>query len=148
MSKTAGHSVQRKIVMDTNVLYAALRSRFGASFQILGSIWDNETKLLLSHTVLTEYEEILKREAAVLGMTLNEIDQFLDALCTDAELVLIDDFSPLASNDPDDEPFMRLALASRDSFLVTHNRRHFSAIVDIPGIKLLAPKDFLAIIRS
>jgi putative PIN family toxin of toxin-antitoxin system len=147
MSKMVGHPVQR-IVMDTNVLYAALRSRDGASFQILDSIWNNQTTLLLSHTVLTEYEEILKREAVAISMTIQEIDEFLDALCTDAELVLIDDFSPLPSNNPDDEPFVRLAMASRDCFLVTHNLRHYSAFADFPGIKLLAPKDFLSIIRS
>ena len=46
--------------MDTNVLYAGLRSRRGASFQILEALWQRKWTLVLSNTVLTEYEEILR----------------------------------------------------------------------------------------
>lgn len=137
-----------RIVMDTNVLYAALRSRDGASFKILESIWNNQTTLVLGHTVLTEYEEILKREVSSIRLRFEEIDPFLDALSADAELFLINDFFPLRSDDPDDEAFIRLSLASNADFLVTHNIRHFSALAAAHGIKLLAPKDFLAIIKS
>ena len=70
-----------RAVMDTNVLYAGLRSRRGASFQILDALWQRKWTLVLSNTVLTEYEEILKRESLTLGLTFGHIHKTLDALC-------------------------------------------------------------------
>ena len=52
--------VPPRAVMDTNVLYAGLRSRRGASFQILEALWQRKWTLVLSNTVLTEYEEIIR----------------------------------------------------------------------------------------
>jgi predicted nucleic acid-binding protein len=54
--------------LDTNVLYAALRSRRGASFAILEALWQRKWSLLLSNTVLMEYEEILQRESQALNL--------------------------------------------------------------------------------
>ena len=74
-----------RAVMDTKVLYAGLRSRSGASFQVLDALWRREWTLVLSNTVLTEYEEILKRESVTLSLTLERINKLLDALCSLAD---------------------------------------------------------------
>lgn len=52
------------IVLDTNVLVASLRSRQGASFQILTLIIEGDPRfqILLSVPLLLEYEAVLKRE--------------------------------------------------------------------------------------
>src|SRR5437016_2726410 len=92
-----------RAVMDTNVLYAGLRSRRGASFQILDALWQRNWILLLSNTVLTEYEEIVKREATTLGLTFERIHKTLDALCTLAERRYPSDVWLPVLSDPDDE---------------------------------------------
>jgi len=50
-----------RAVLDTNVLLAALRSRQGASFEIISRYRQGEFSLLVSNTVLSEYDEVLKR---------------------------------------------------------------------------------------
>lgn len=131
--------------MDTNDLYAGLRSRNGASFQILDALWQRKWTLLLSQNVITEYEEILKREAAALGLTMQKTDKFLDALCALAERHQLSDlWRPLLS-DSDDEAFAQLAVEGEADFLVTHNLRHLEPVRCL-GVKLLEPKNFLAII--
>ena len=74
-----------RAVLDTNVLLSALRSRHGASHELMRLLRARRWKLVLSNTVLAEYEEVLKREASSLGLALPEIDRFPDALCLLAE---------------------------------------------------------------
>lgn len=54
-----------------------------------------EFTLLLSNTVLAEYEEVLKRELAPLGFSNAWIERFLDELCLEAQ-----SFKPSASCKP------------------------------------------------
>jgi predicted nucleic acid-binding protein len=44
--------------------------------------------------------------------------------------------------DPDDQPFLEVALAARAEFLVTGNKKHFPQ-GDYGGVKIRAPGEFL-----
>ena len=101
-----------RAVMDTNVLYAALRSSTGASYEVLRRLRAGEWTLLLSNTVVTEYEEILQREAADLGLDPAEIGPLLDDLCLLAERhPRLEPREPMLPH-PDDEAFAQLAVAA------------------------------------
>ncbi len=132
--------------MDTNVLYAGLRSRHGASFQLLDALWQRKWTLLLSQTVLTEYEEILKRESVALNLTFQKIDALLDALCALAERRRLSDLWHPVLSESEDEAFAHLAVEAKAGYLITHNVRHLEPVRKL-GVNLLEPKDFLAIIR-
>src|ERR1041385_3659856 len=136
-----------RAVMDTNVLYAGLRSRRGASFQILDGLWRRQWTLVLSNTVLTEYEEVLKREAAVLNFSAEQIDKLLDALCSLADRRQLSEGWIPVLTDPDDEPLVHLAVEARVDSLVSHNIRHLAPARKL-GVTLLEPKAFLAILRA
>jgi len=138
--------VKPRAVMDTNVLYAALRSKLGASYQVLEALWARRWTLVLSQTVLTEYEEILKREAQVLNLTLQQIDRLLDALCALAGRRSLSDAWQAVLSDPDDEALVHLAVETRSSHLVSHNLRHLEPARGL-GFNLVEPKAVLAIIR-
>lgn len=136
-----------RAILDTNVVLSALRSRNGASFEIMKRFELGEFTLLLSNTVLAEYEEILKRELVPLGFSHVWIEQFLDELCFEAQ-----SFKPSASwkpalPDPDDEPLAQLAMESKIDYLVTHNVRHFPAD-RLPAVRVVDPKTFLDILRK
>ena len=53
-------------VLDTNVLIAALRSRNGASFQLLAKVGEPGWRLHVSTALLLEYEALARRQAAAL----------------------------------------------------------------------------------
>ncbi len=133
--------------MDTNVLVAGLRSRSGASHELLARLRTGGWALVLSNTVLGEYHEILHREAEFLGLTHQETDSFMDALCEMAEK-----FSPTtqwqpAANDPDDEAFIQLAREAQVLYLVTHNIRDVRRAAQL-GIRVVRPAEFLEILRQ
>jgi putative PIN family toxin of toxin-antitoxin system len=135
-----------RAVMDTNVLYAGLRSRRGASFAILNALWQRRWTMVLSNTLLTEYEEVIRREADLLNLTDERINRLLDALSALAERrQLLETWTPVLT-DPDDEALLHLAFEAKADYLVSHNIRHLLPAKKL-GVKVLAPRDFLAIIR-
>jgi predicted nucleic acid-binding protein len=136
-----------RAVLDTNVIYAALRSRAGASYELLWQLSEGRWKLVLSNTLCTEYEEVLRREAAILGMTMNEIGTVLDDLCALAERRHLRTAWIPVLNDPDDEAQVHLAFETGAEYIVTHNLRHLDAARKL-GIGVLTPKDFLNIVRN
>jgi putative PIN family toxin of toxin-antitoxin system len=136
-----------RAVIDTNVVYAGLRSRNGASYQILDALERRLWTMVLSNTVLTEYEEILKREAPTIGIALDHVDLLLDSLCLHADQwPTSETWSPILP-DPDDEAFVQLAFESRADYLVSFNLTHL-APANALGINLLAPKEFFQILKT
>ena len=136
-----------RAVIDTNVVYAGVRSRSGASYQILDALERHLWTMVLSNTVLTEYEEILKREAPAIGITSDRTDLLLDSLCLHADKRLTSETWMPVLSDPDDEAFVQLAFESKADHLVSFNIAHLAPARAL-GINLLAPKEFLKILRA
>ena len=136
-----------RAVIDTNVFLSALWSRHGAAFEIMAELRRGCWQIVLSNHLLFEYEEVAKRNAPQLGLTLGEIDNVLDALCMSAEERHLEpDWIPRLS-DPDDEPLLQLAVEGRVPIIVTRNERHLSPARNF-GIEVLTPAEFLAKVRG
>lgn len=133
--------------MDTNVLVAALRSRQGASFEIFRRLRPGEWKAVLSNHLVFEYEEVLKQQAPELGLTLDDVDQLLNAICSRGEECLLSHVWQPILVDPDDEPLVQLALESNALRIITHNVRHLLPAVAM-GVEVLRPRTFLDKLRS
>lgn len=135
-----------RAVMDTNVLYSALRSRLGYSFEILTSLREGQWRAIVSNHLIHEYEEVLKRNSVELGISIADIDTLLDAICARAEeYALTSHWNPILM-DPDDEPLNHLASASEARIEVTHNVRHL-APAKVFGIAILLPREFATLVR-
>ncbi len=132
--------------MDTNVLVAALRSRKGASFEILRRLRLGEWTALLSNHLLYEYEEILKRQAQELGLSLEDVDELLNAICARAEECLLSHAWQPILTDPDDEPLVQLSVESDARRIVSHNVRHLRPATRL-GVEVLRHREFLAKLR-
>ena len=103
--------------------------------------------MVLSNHLVHEYEEIGKREAFELGLTLPDIDDLLDGLCSIAEAhALTHGWRPVL-NDPDDEPLVQLAAESGANHIVTHNIRHLRPARAL-GIVVTKPRAFLEELRK
>ena len=135
-----------KIVLDTNVLRAGLYSSQGASFKVLQYLEQGRLILVLSTTLLFEYEELLKRHQAVLKLTLREIDELLDDLCSRSEYQQVHFLWRPQLSDPKDDHVLELAVASGQVPIVTHNTRDFTGAKPF-GIKIITPRDLLEELR-
>ena len=131
-----------RIIIDTNVLFAALRSNKGASFKLLSIIDDNRIQISLSVPLVLEYEEVLLRERLQLGLTTNDIAEVLDYLCSIAEQKTIHYLWRPFLSDVKDDMVLELAVESESSYIVTFNKRDFSGCETF-GITAVTPKEFL-----
>jgi putative PIN family toxin of toxin-antitoxin system len=114
------------IVIDTNVLVAGLRSNRGWAYQVLARIGGEMFEHCVSVPLLLEYEEVLKRNSAELGLALPEIESLLDHLAETGRKSLIYFQVGPVTPDQDDEMVLELAIAARADRIVTFNVRHFA----------------------
>ena len=134
-----------QVVIDTNVLVAAMLSNRGASHRLLRLVGDRRWRINLSVPLVLEYEQTLQRFCTGGGLTGSDIDSVIQFLCANANLrpifFLWRPFLP----DPKDDFILELAVESRADFLVTFNTRDFVG-ADRFGVRVISPREFLAII--
>ena len=131
-----------RIILDTNVLYAGLYSSKGASFRVLQAIKKDRLTLVMSTTLLFEYEDILKRNQIVLGLSDEEIEKILDYLCLQSEHQKIYFLWRPRLPDPKDDHLLELAVASGTKLIVTHNTKDCKGIEEF-GIRSLTPRELM-----
>ena len=134
-----------KIVIDTNVIVSALRSRNGFSFKLLSIIDDERFKVFISVPVILEYEDAIKRDKTNIKLRKAEIDDILNFICFTAEQRKIFYLWRPFLRDPKDDMFLELAVESECDYLITFNKKDFQGIETF-GIKVLTPKEFLKVI--
>ena len=139
----------RKIVLDTSVLVAGLRSRSGAGNAVLRLIAERRLVLLASPPLLLEYEDGLKRPEQRLahGLTPEAIDEFLAELAALVEPVDIDFFWRPQTRDPNDEMVLEVAINGEADALVTYNLADFRMAGERFRIPILSPADLLKKVR-
>lgn len=130
-----------ELVLDTNILVAALRSKLGASNKLIRSTGTGRWRLNISVPLALEYEEVLKRKDLLPAFTEYEIDQFLDYLFSAARLVPSVVRRRPSLPDPDDECILELAVQG-GATIVTHNQRHFLGAEKL-GISVVGPAEVL-----
>lgn len=128
----------KKIIMDTNVLFAGLYSSSGASHQILRRIDTGKITPVISTTLLFEYEDVLKRKQKDLDLPDNAIDIILDNLCALSEFQKIYFLWRPYLKDPKDDHVLEVAVASKARVIVTHNIKDFKG-ADRFGVTVLRP---------
>ncbi len=130
------------IVLDTNVLIAALRSNRGASFQLLSRVGGDEFQIDLSVPLVLEYEEVAKRDARVFGLTHDDIDDVIDYLCAVGQHHRIHFLWRPVLRDAQDDMVLELAVEAASDCIVTHNIRDFEGAARF-GVRVLTPSTFL-----
>jgi putative PIN family toxin of toxin-antitoxin system len=134
------------VVLDTNVLVAALKSRNRASFQILRLLGPEAPfQPSLSVPLVLEYETALRR---MLGGEDERIDVVLDYLCQVADLREIYFLWRPFLRDPGDEMVLEVAVGAQASRIVTHNVRDFEGVEARFGIRIVTPGEFLMEVRE
>ena len=90
-----------------------------------------------------EYEEILKREQMQLGLSLEDIDNVIDALCAIANKRQIFYLWRPLSNDPDDDFLIDLAVEAQVDYIITYNQKDLKIAEKFVSIKVVTPLQFL-----
>lgn len=129
-----------RLVLDTSVIVAAVRSSIGASNALLVEIDRGRARMLASTPLFLEYEAVLKRAEQRLahGLSTAQIDDLLEALAANCEPVTPTfSWRPVLS-DAGDEMVLEAALCGEAKAIVTHNVKDFSPTLAL-GLKVWRP---------
>jgi len=133
-----------KIVLDTNVLVSGLLTPFGPSGEIVRMVSAGELILYLDARILSEYQEVLHRPKFKFDE--DHISILLDFIKLYGQFV---SSLPLKNRlpDPDDEPFLEVAIAGKVRSLITGNIDHYPPL-SREGIPIFSPSEFLEFFRN
>lgn len=133
-------------VVDTSVLVAGLRSRSGASFQVLRAIRSGDIRVVVSVALVLEYEAVLLRPGLLPAFRAEDIARFIDGFCRLARHQQVFFAWRPFLTDPDDDLVLELAVAASTPFIVTHNTNDFRGS-DSMGVRAITPSQALTYIR-
>ena len=137
-----------RVVLDSNVLVSALRSRSGASYSIVAMIPERIFTIAISQPLYLEYREVLLRpENRPPGISEKDVEDFVDHILLHAETKDIHFLWRPALADAADEMVLDVAVAFQADFVVTYNKRDFRGL-ELFGIECLSPGDFLGLVRD
>jgi len=135
----------RRIVLDTSVVVAGLRSSLGAANAVLRLVAQRRLVLLATPPLFLEYEDVLKRPEHRLahGLAPEQIDDLLAELAALIEPVELHFQWRPQVRDPGDEMVLEAAINGDADALVTYNVADFAVAADRFGIPILRPADVL-----
>jgi putative PIN family toxin of toxin-antitoxin system len=134
-----------RLVVDTDVVVAAIRSPSGASAELLRRIDQGQATMLLSVSLALEYEAICSRPEHRLasGLSAAEVIVFVDELIVMSEEVESHFRWRPQLRDPADEMVLEVAINGQADFIVTFNVRDFGDGPHRFGIDILRPSEAL-----
>lgn len=139
-----------RLVLDTDVVVAAMRSPSGASAAILKAAQHGGTTLLMSVALALEYEAVCREAEHRLasGLSERQVDVFLTAIFALAEPVTPHFLWRPQLRDPADEMVLEAAINGHADGLVTFNVRDFGNVPSQYGIEVLLPRQAIRRIKQ
>jgi predicted nucleic acid-binding protein len=136
-----------RVVLDTSVLVAAVRSRRGASFELIARLGTGAFDVAVSVSLVLEYEGVLLRHLPASPLDEKDVRVLIDYICDVAirqEIFFL--WRPYL-RDPGDDLILELAVAAGCDAIVTHNVRDFGGAEKL-GVRIVTPKQFLQELRG
>ena len=128
-----------RVVLDTNVLVSGLLSPHGRPATVVDLVASGAHRVCFDGRILAEYRDVLTRPR--LALSRESVETVLARLAHNG-LRLVATPLRIELPDPDDQPFLEVAVAARADYLITGNRKHFPAEL-CPGIAVVNPREFL-----
>ncbi|HSB06940.1 MAG TPA: putative toxin-antitoxin system toxin component, PIN family [Thermodesulfobacteriota bacterium] len=132
------------IVLDTNVLVSGILKPYSKAAALLRLVADGAIQLAYDVRLLSEYRDVLNRSK--FDFPQDQVEDFLQQVEQEGFLVSAKPCK-FRLPDPDDEPFIDVALSGGAIALVTGNKRHFPR-KEYEGAKILSPAEFLEVLKK
>jgi putative PIN family toxin of toxin-antitoxin system len=131
--------MNRRLVLDTNVIISALLTPDGNPAHILGLVLKKECHICYDSRIIAEYFAVLKRPC--FHFDLRKVNRLLDILLAGG-ISVVADASDIALPDETDRKFYEVAQTC-GAWLITGNIKHYPKISGI-----LSPSDYLKAVRD
>lgn len=138
-----------KLLLDTNVIVAAMRSPAGASAALLRLVRQKKLTIVASLALALEYEAtcLLAEHRLAAGLELQDAETFGDAVIAMCEPVESSFLWRPQLRDPGDELVLEAAVNGQAKAIVTFNHRDFLPAANLFGIEVWLPSEALRRVR-
>jgi putative PIN family toxin of toxin-antitoxin system len=132
-----------RLVLDTAVMVAAIRSDSGASRRLLMAALERRLTLLASVPLMIEYQAVMTRpeHLAASRLSIEDVSVLLDAVAAMAQPVRLAFLWRPAVRDPDDDMVLEAAVNGRADAIVTFNIRDFDKAAEHFGVEVVLPRE-------
>lgn len=139
-----------RLVLDTDVVVAGMRSPAGASAAMLLAALEKRVTLCANVALMLEYEAVCMRAVhrSAAGLSVKEVGVFLDAIAALVEPVETHFLWRPQLRDPADEMVLEAAVNGNAEAIVTFNLRDYESAAGTFGVQLLLPRDALALLKG
>jgi predicted nucleic acid-binding protein len=105
-----------RVILDTNVVLAAMRSQTGASHRLLRTIGHPQWQSVVTPALMYEYEDVARRPGAAPGLSPQDVTNILNLIYRESHRQCVwFSWRPL-SPDPGDDAILEAAIAGRCEF--------------------------------
>ena len=130
-----------KVVFDTNVIVSALLTEEGLPALLLDLATDKKIQLFYSPDLMTEYEEVLRRDK--FGLPEEKIRKALDEIKQTSIEVIPTQILTILTRDPKDNRILEASQEAKADYLITGNKRHFP-FTKFQKTWIVTPREFIA----
>ena len=127
-----------RIVIDTNIMVAAMMKPSGASRKILDMWVEGRLLLLVTRQIRREYLAILSQR----WVKSNWVEQFNGRINESAEMVVPEERLRVIKEDPSDNMFLECAGGGKADYIITSDR-HLLPLKRFGETEILTPTRFL-----
>jgi len=129
-----------RVVIDTNVMVSGVLNPHGSPGRIVDALLAETITVLHDDRILSEYRQVLLRPA--FGFARSDVEALLDFVESAGEHISAG-ASSLVLPDPDDLPFLEVAISGHADALITGSSRHFRPKHGKHDVLIIAPADYV-----
>ena len=129
------------VTFDTNVLLSATLWDASVAQKLLFDLIMHDVTIYTTREILSEYQEVLKRD---FGFSDGEIEEITEHVLPFATLVTPTMKVNVVKGDPDDDIIIECALASNSGHIITYDK-HLLNLKEYRGIRILKPEEARAL---
>ena len=129
------------ITFDTNVLLSPTFLHGSVAQKLLFDLIRQGIKIYSTTEILSEYQEILKRD---FDFSDDEVSEIIEKVLAFVTLVNPQTKIKAVKDDPDDDIIIECALESKSKYLITYDK-HLLNLKEFRGIRVIKPEEARAI---
>ncbi|MBI2147059.1 putative toxin-antitoxin system toxin component, PIN family [Candidatus Woesearchaeota archaeon] len=130
------------VTFDTNVLLSATLWDGSVAQKLLFDLIRQEIKIYSTTEILSEYQEILKRD---FDFSDEEVSEIMEKVLAFVTLVSPKTKIKAVKNDPDDDIIIECAFESESKYVITYDK-HLLNLKEFRGIRIIRPEEARAIL--
>lgn len=129
------------VTFDTNILLSATLWDGSVAQKLLFNLIRQEIKIYSTAKILSEYQEVLRRD---FDFSDEEVSEIMEKVFAFVTLVKPTMTINIVKEDPDDNVIIECALESNSKYIITYDK-HLLNLKEYQGIRIIRPEEAKAI---